>query len=1206
MPDRRPAPTRFVRRLLAAAGTGVAHVRASLLALAGRSPSSSAGQSLLAAIAERADSAILVMHLDGRITWVNAGFVRLSGYAAAEALGSSPLEVLSGPEPDRQARLRLREALRSGADVRAEALLYRKDGSGYWAVLDGKALHDAAGATTGYVLFAYDVTERKSAEQLIAVTTRRLSAATQAGGVGLWEWTVGAPAIWVDPLARRLLSIPDGDAPVEIERLLAQVHDADRDGVVQGWQRSLKDQSELRLRFRTAAAATGSRHLSLVGLFELDEDYRPVRLTGVVLDDTRAAQARELLLDEKGRTEAALLRGESLQYALDEHALVIVTDLEGRIVYANDRQCVSSGYRRDELVGQSFRMELPESTPEPLLQQVRERLAAGRVWRGEVALRAKGGRPYWTDTTVVPFKRPDGTVERFVVIRTDITERKAAEERLVRQDALFRTTGRIARVGGWGYDLGADRFEWSKMAAEIFDLPWSAVPRIEWLLERYPADVRASVEHGWRRSLAAGLAFDFTWPIATPSGEQRWVRVIGEPHVERGACVRMVGVVQDVTQERSAARALSEAKEAAEAASRAKGEFLANMSHELRTPLNAVIGMTGLLLDTPLGAEQREYAEIARSSGESLLSLIKDILDLSKVETGNLELEAIDFDLRAVVDEAVDAVALRAAEKRLELLVDVDRSCPTSCRGDPTRLRQVLLNLLSNAVKFTDRGEVLVAIEPAPAPDGRLGLVGRVRDTGAGIPPEQLARLFRPFSQADASTTRRHGGTGLGLSICKHLTEAMDGGIEVASTPGVGTTFTFHVLLAPSALPEPAPAPWAHLRLPAMVVDDHPVNRRILGAQLESLGFAVEMAASAEEGLVCWDGARARGAPPRLVVLDQQLPGAGGIWLAGEIRRRDPEGNARLVLLSSLASRLDGDVRGRFDRLLTKPVKRDALARTISEVVGERSGASAELALAPQGFDGRHVLLAEDNPVNQKLAVRLLAPLGLQVSVAHNGREALDALRRERFDAVLMDCQMPELDGYAATRALRAGECGPVNQQVAVIAMTAHALSGDREACIAAAMSDYVTKPVESARLRQALERALGVAAAAPLAPEPAAAGESPSADVLDLEELMRQLDGDRGFVGELLGTFLVSGAELSARVADGSDAAAQRRAAHQLKGSAANVRATRLARAAAAVDRCSGPLTPALVDAVRLAWQATAAAARAALDEAPAEPRRA
>ncbi len=1158
----------------------------------------------LAAVAERTDNAVIITDTAGRIEWVNDGFIRLTGYSSADALGQVPSELLCGPDTDPQSRFRMRQAQKQGSEFRDELVNYRKDRRAYWALVDGKPVLDPAGNLTGYILLALDVTDRKEAERLVAVTTRRLTAATEAGGVGLWEWSVGATQLWLDPTARRLLGMPETTEPVSIETLQSRIYSADRNGVLDAWQRALRNQGELRINFRTEMDGLANRHLTLVGLFELDDEYRPVRLAGVLLDETRAAQARDLLFDEKTRSEVALARVESLQYALDQHAHVLVTDLEGKIVYVNDRQCAISGYRRDELLGQTFRIEMSGLQPASLRAEIKAELDAGRVWRGELANRAKDGHVYWTDTTIVPFKRPDGTVERFVSIRTDITERKLAEERIVRQDALLRSTSRIARVGGWEYDPLTDRSECSDVVYEIYDLPRTEVMSVERLSRCYAPGVGAEALAAMRRAITEGIAFDRTWPLVTAAGGSRWVRAIGEPQIVDGRCTRIIGVVQDVTQEQNAARALSEAKEAAEAASRAKGEFLANMSHELRTPLNGVIGMTGLLLDTSLGPEQREYAEIARSSGESLLALINDVLDLSKIETGHLELEVIDFDLHSVVDEAVDAVALRAAEKRLELLIDVDRSCPTICRGDPTRLRQILLNLLSNAVKFTERGEILLTIEPAPAPEGRLALIGTVRDSGIGIPSEQAARLFKAFSQADASTTRRHGGTGLGLSICKRLVEAMDGSIGVTSEPGQGSTFTFQVLLAPSATPEPDATPRPQGRQLTLLVDDHPVNRRILTAQLESAGFTVETATSAEEGLEVWEACRARGRIPQLVVLDHQLPVHDGTWLAAEIRRLDPEGNCRLVLLSSLASRLDGDVRGRFDRLLTKPVKRDALIRVLSELLGEGRTPGREVAPERRPFDGRRVLLAEDNPVNQKLAVHLLEPLGLSVTVAHNGRQAVERLATSEFDVVLMDCQMPELDGYAATRALRAGECGPVNREVPVIAMTAHALAGDREACIAAGMTDYVSKPVELSRLRFALERAFGTASTGTAAPEAPASPGAAFADILDLDELLHQLDGDEGFVAELLTTFLDSAAALVDQLTATDDADTRRRAAHQLKGSAANVRAIRLARAAAALERSDELPAPELIDAVRAAWSVTEAAAETARSAAAAAAR--
>ena len=411
--------------------------------------------------------------------------------------------------------------------------------------------------------------------------------------------------MWLDPTARRLLGAADDAESITLTGLQGHVLATDRQGLQEAWQRALRNQGELRIAFRTRADAAASRQLSLIGLFELDENYRPVRLTGVLLDETRAAQARELLLDEKTRSEDALQRVESLQYALDEHAHVVVTDLDGVIVYVNDRQCTTSGYRRDELVGQSYRIERSDVHPDSMFASIRAHLDRGQVWRGELASRAKDGHVYWTDTTIVPFKRPDGTIERFVSIRTDITERKLAEDRLVRQDSLLRSTSRIARVGGWEYDVPANRWEWSDVVYEIYDLARTEPITIERLRAHYTPAARVEVEATIAQALADGRGFDCTWPLVTATGEHRWVRSIGEPRMIEGRCERLVGVVMDITAARNAAHALNEAKEAAEAASRAKGEFLANMSHELRTPLNGVIGMTGLLLETSLGQEQR-------------------------------------------------------------------------------------------------------------------------------------------------------------------------------------------------------------------------------------------------------------------------------------------------------------------------------------------------------------------------------------------------------------------------------------------------------------------------------------------------------------------------------------------------------------------------------------------------------------------------
>lgn len=796
------------------------------------------------------------------------------------------------------------------------------------------------------------------------------------------------------------------------------------------------------------------------------------------LDADQESDPRDLdLLDASARTLAGMIArhkaeekmrmwGSVLQSAANA---VVITDTEGVIEWVNPAFTMITGYTFRDVVSKPTNLLKSGVHDDPFYENLWSTVKGGEVWQGEIVNRRSDGSLYDEEMTITPLSDENGEIYKFIAIKQDITERKQAEAEVLRQKRFFETLVQVTPIAVVVLSLEhkvvdinmsfENLFGYTKEEVLGKDLDEIIVQKEEFgVATQYTRQVEDGqmIHQKTRRMRKDGTLID--------------VELFALPVIVGDEKVALFALYHDISD-------LVNARLAAESAAQTKADFLANMSHEIRTPLNAVIGMTSLLLDTPLNDEQREFAQTVRRSGDGLLSVINDILDFSKIEAGKLELEQQPFNVAEVVETSLDLLAPKAGEKSLELAYLMDPVVPRAIIGDVTRVRQILVNLLGNAVKFTEEGEIVVHIAGTPLDEGYFNIRFSVQDTGIGIPKDRLSSLFQSFTQVDASTTRRYGGTGLGLAISKQLVELMDGKIWVESEVGKGSIFNFEFPTRQSDDLSRFDLKDAHKLLKnrkVLIVDDNATNRLILIRQTKSWGLVPRAAASGAEALE-WIAA---GEAFDFAILDMQMPDMDGIMLAAELRKQRSARELPLILFSSLAGleRIPQEIQ--FSARLSKPIKPSLLYNAIADVMSHQLDITpVKLSTSDEpDFDRLlaeqhplHILLAEDNLVNQKVATRLLEKMGYLADVAANGYEVLQALDRQHYDLVLMDIQMPEMDGVEATR--RIFERYSEEERPRIVAMTAHAMEGDRERYLGVGMDDYVSKPIRVQELVEAIKR---------------------------------------------------------------------------------------------------------------------------------------
>ena len=904
----------------------------------------------------------------------------------------------------------------------------------------------------------------KTVEFQEAEYTRNL--ALEAAEVGLWSGDIQTDVLEWDDRVSKMMGLPDNLYP-DLASWFSVLHSDDLVNVIEEFKAAISGEKAYDVEYRVILPDGQIRYITARGNIIRDEEGSPLRIVGITLDVTELRQAEHDLKESQERFELAVNGsgdaiweydgrtkvnwfsprfGELLGY--DEGEVPNTLDTWKNHIYPDDQSYVIS----------TFLNLLENDAPYDIEYRVKTKSDELRWFHARAkSLRDENGRAY----------RVSGTV-------TDITKQKKAESKLKDSEQRLDLALRSANTGLWDWNIISGELKTNDIWAEMLGYQLSKLDKLygntfkRWEALIHPSDTDEVLKRFDEHFESKSLVFKCEFRMKSSNGRWKWILAVGQvvEHDLNGKPSRVIGTTTDISE-------LITVRQKAEEAANAKSDFLANMSHEIRTPMNAIICLSHLALKTELTPKQRDYLSRLQSSANALLYIINDILDFSKIEAGRLGIEYINFQLEDVLNNLANLVAIKAEEKQLELLFKIDEDVPQGLIGDPLRLGQVLINLADNAVKFTDKGEIIVSVSIVQKSDSRVTLQFSVQDTGIGLTQEQCGRLFQAFTQADTSTTRKFGGTGLGLAICKKLCAMMGGDILVDSVYGEGSAFIFTSVFGVHSEVKAPRVPAPDLRNKrALVVDDNRASRDIIQSMLEPMTFKVSQAISGDEAIEHITNADKGGISYDIVYMDWNMPGIDGIATSVKIRKLDLSLQPKIVMITAYGREdvMQQVVDINLDGFMVKPVNRSMLFDVTMQAFGKEGikrhnkniGQDKEQQVMEE-IGGARILLAEDNETNQDVAKEILEQAGLVVDLANNGKEALEMIKNQKYDLVLMDIQMPELSGLDATRCVRSLESE--KKDIPIIAMTAHAMAGDREKSLEAGMDGHITKPINPEEL---------------------------------------------------------------------------------------------------------------------------------------------